>query len=94
MDTIIETVKLYDVKNLLTDARKGTVDISEQEYKKLILRFATDLATTRLQKLARVVTESTLREGPINEVTQAAHLSIPIKNFYSVEDALSWLTLH
>lgn len=91
LDTVIETVRLYDVKYLLTDTRKSAIDIPEFEYKEIILKFAKDLATTRLYKVARVVTESTLRKVPIHEVTQQAHLSIPIQNFYSTEDALAWL---
>lgn len=92
LNTVIETVRRYDVKYLLTDTRKGTVDIPEHQYREIIVKFARDLATTRLQKIARVVTESTRREGLIHEVTNQAHLSIPIHNFYSMEDALSWLS--
>ena len=92
LDTVVETVKLYDVKYLLADTRKGVVDISEPEYKEIILKFAMGLAATRIQKIARVVTESTLREGPIHEVTHHARLSIPVRNFYSINDALGWLT--
>lgn len=92
LDIIIETVRQYDVKCLLTDTRKSTIDIPEPKYKEIILKFAQDLTTTRLRKVARVVTESTLREGPIHEVAHQAHLSIPIHNFYSMEDALGWLS--
>jgi 6-pyruvoyl-tetrahydropterin synthase len=92
LDIIIETVKQYDVKYLLTDTRKSTVDITTSQYKEIILKFAKDLATTRLQKVARVVTESTLREKSISEVKQEAHLTVPIRNFGKLEEALQWLT--
>ncbi|WP_162056434.1 hypothetical protein [Pontibacter pamirensis] len=92
LDKVVEVIKLYDVKYLLADTRKGVVDISEPEYKEIILKFARGLAETRLRKIARVVTGSTLREGPIHEVTKQAHLLIPMRNFYSTEDALGWLT--
>ena len=92
LNVVVETVKYYDVKYLLTDVRKGIVDIPEPQYKEMILKFAKGLAATRLQKLARVVTESTLREEPIREVRQKAQLAVPFKNFNSVEEAVDWLT--
>ncbi|PRY15532.1 hypothetical protein CLV24_102153 [Pontibacter ummariensis] len=91
LDIIVETVKLYDVKYLLTDTRNGIIDIPEAKYKALILSFAKSLATTRLKKLARVVTASTLREKPINEVRREAQLAVPIKSFDNAEEALAWL---
>lgn len=91
LDVIVETVKFYDVKYLLTDVRKGIVEIPELQYKEVILKFAKGLATTRLQKLARVITASTLREKPVEEVRQEAQLTIPFKNFYNVEEAFKWL---
>lgn len=94
LDAIVETVKYYDVKYLLTDTRKGIVEIPEPRYKELILKFAKDLAATRLQKIARVVTESTLREKPINEIRHEAQLAVPIKSFFNVEEAFRWLTSH
>ena len=92
LDTVVESVKLYDVKYLLIDARKGVIDVPEPEYKALMLKFARELAATHLQKLARVVTAGSQRERQIDEVTQEIHLSMPMRNFYSVEAALGWLT--
>ena len=92
LDVVIETLKFYDVKYLLTDTRNGIIDIPAPRYKEIILKFAKDLSTTRLQKLARVVTEKTVREKPLNEVKQEAQLSTQIKSFLNVEEALDWLT--
>ena len=91
LNIIVETVRQYDVKYLLTDTRKSTVDIPKSEYKEIILKFAKDLATTRLRKIARVVTDSTRRLKPIREVRQEAQLEVAIEDFYSLEEALDWL---
>lgn len=93
LNIIVETVRQYDVKYLLTDTRKSTVDIPQPEYKEIILRFARDLTTTRLRRLARVVTDSTRRLKPIREVRQEAQLEVELRDFYSVEEALDWLAL-
>lgn len=90
LDIVVETVKGYDVKYLLTDTRNRMVGVPDSRYKEIILKFAKDLAATRLQKLARIVTESSLREKPIREARQEALLTIPMRNFYSMEEALSW----
>lgn len=93
INIIVETVRQYDVKYLLTGTRKSTVDIPKSEYKEIILKFARDLTTTRLRKLARVVTDSTRRLNPISirEVRQEAQLKVAIEEFYSIEEALGWL---
>lgn len=93
LDIVVETLRLYDVKYLLTDTRNRMMNVPDSRYKDIILKFAKDLTATRLQKLARVVTESTVREKPINEVKREANLSIPMQNFYTVEEAFNWLTL-
>lgn len=92
LDIIVEAVRLYDVKRLLIDNRKSTVDIPESEYKEAILRFAKDLALTRLRKIARVVPESALGERLIRGVRQEAHLDVEAENFATIDEALGWLT--
>ncbi|WP_347158985.1 hypothetical protein [Pontibacter chitinilyticus] len=92
MDAVIETIRHYDVKYLLTDTRNRMISIPDAVYKEMMLKFTRDLAATRLQRMARVVTESSRREKPISEVRQEANLGIPMQHFYSVEEALDWLT--
>ncbi|MFD3001358.1 hypothetical protein ACFS7Z_13370 [Pontibacter toksunensis] len=92
LSVVIETVRTYDIKYLVTDTRNRMVQVPDSRYKAIILQFAKDLVGTRLQKLARVVTESTAREKPISEVRQETNLTIPMRNFGSVEEAMDWLT--
>lgn len=92
LDIIVETVRLYDVKRLLIDNRKSTVDIPESEYREVVLRFAKDLALTRLRKIARVVPDSALGERLIRGIRQEAHLDVEAENFAAVGEALGWLT--
>ena len=90
LEIVIETVRCYDIKYLLTDTRGRMVEVPDARYKAIILKFSKDLAATRLRKLARVVTESTRRDRPIQEVRQEAGLTVPMRNFESVAQALSW----
>lgn len=91
LDIVVQTARRYDVKYLLTDTRRGVVDVPEQRYRELILGFARNLSTTRVRKLARVVTRETLRESAISQVTQQTGLAVPIRSFYSTEEAMDWL---
>jgi hypothetical protein len=90
LDSVIETIKNYDIKYLLTDTRKGIVEMSDDKYKKLALNFAVNLKSTRLKKLARIVNTNTLREQTVKDVSQQAQLTIPIKNFDKKDLALDW----
>ena len=92
LDIVLETVRHYDIKYLVTDTRNRMVGVPDPKYKEIILKFAKDLAQTRIQKLARIITASTAREKPINEVRQEANLTTPMKNFYSMEEALDWFS--
>ncbi|MCC9167273.1 hypothetical protein [Pontibacter harenae] len=91
LDTIVSTIRYYDIKSLLTDTRKGIIGITSQQYLEIIFKFAQDLAKTRIEKLARVVTEETLRAQQISEVSQKANLTVPIRNFSDFDEAVAWL---
>ena len=90
-DVIVDTVKHYDVKKLVIDSSKATIDTSDQEHRAVIIKFARDLMRTRLQKLARVGTQDTLREKNVHEATQNAAFSIPFQNFSDKAAAVAWL---
>lgn len=76
LDIVLDTLRCYDVKYLLTDTRGRMVDVPDTQYKEIILNFAKGLATTRLRKLARVVTESSLREEPEVLITNGRKIAV------------------
>lgn len=92
LDVVAQAARLYDVRYLLADTRRGIVTVPEQRYRELLLRFAGSLAATRVLKLARVVTAETLREDATRQAMREAALSVPVKSFHSTEEALRWLT--
>ena len=91
--TLCESIRNYDVKNLLIDVSKSTINLAAAEYKLLMVQFVHDLmTTTRLQKMARIMTSDTEREKNINEIKDETDFSFQYKLFTNREDALSWLT--
>lgn len=92
LERVLETARLYGVRYLLADIRKGAVGVPEPRYKNIILQFIRGLAETRVEKFARVVGPETLREELISKVTREARLTVPVRSFYSKKEALGWLT--
>ncbi|WP_181306849.1 hypothetical protein [Rufibacter sp. XAAS-G3-1] len=92
---LVETIRNYDVKKLLVDGRKATINISDEENSLLMLKIAQELDATRLQKVARIESSDLKRE------TQAAENRIKIQhilgvhfemvNFSDRTLALAWL---
>lgn len=91
MDCVVEAVRLYDVKHLLIDARNTVVDVADSLYAEIVGAFVQDLMQTRLQKIARLATQSGLREKQLYDVRTATKISIAFKNFQQTEEALEWL---
>ena len=88
---IVEHVRNYDVKNLLVDARKTEVEVTEESYASMLAEFSRDLMETRLQKLARIVTASTVRENVVRSVYDQQKLSIEFKSFTELAPAVEWV---
>jgi hypothetical protein len=92
---IVENVRNYDIKNLLLDSSKSTVDLEDEAYKAISIQFAKDLFSTRLQRIARVSTTDASREEKAAKLTtelkQELKLPMQFKNFTSQAEAMQWL---
>jgi hypothetical protein len=93
LDTIIETIVMYDIKCLLVDARRSIIRVTDSLYIEAIFKFAIDLERTHLKKFARVITQAMLKEQPVRNMVQKAYISVAIQNFDNIEDAWNWLTV-
>lgn len=89
---IVDTVKHYDVKRLVIDSSKAVIDTSDREHREVMVKFARDLMGTRLQKLARVGTQDTLRETSVSKAKEDAAFSIAFQNFSDKAAAVAWLS--
>ena len=92
LTTVLDTINTYKVKNLLSDNRKGKIEIPPQIYKDIAHRFAVELENSSLKKIARIIIEDNLRAQSVKEVSQRANLTLLIKSFYTVKDGFDWLT--
>ncbi|WP_205503784.1 hypothetical protein [Rufibacter psychrotolerans] len=88
---IVEHARNYDIKKLLFDARETQVDVQEDVFAPLISKFVQDLAATRVQKVARVVSSSVFREHLVSKVFNSNYLPIQFESFSEVEPAIEWL---
>lgn len=91
LDKVLNTVKYYDISYLLIDARNTVDAIKEVDYMDGAIKFLEDLSTTRIKKVARLVTNSVVRERQIKEISSRTHLALEFQTFANMEVALSWL---
>lgn len=90
LDNIIECVRHYDINYLMLDARSPVISITGEDYDKIALKFGNDLMKTRLKKLARLSTFDSDRESQVEILKEETDLSVEIKSFSSVDEALNW----
>ncbi|WP_207430901.1 hypothetical protein [Sabulibacter ruber] len=88
---IVEHARNYDIKKLLFDARETQVDIQEDVFAPVIAHFVQSLASTRVQKIARVISSSIFREHVVRKVFNNNELRIQFQSFTETEPALEWL---
>jgi hypothetical protein len=91
LDEIVDTVKHYDIKRILTDSRKSAITLPDAEYAGIVNQWAINLTTTRLQKFARLTTNNPNREKIANNAAALVVGTIQFMNFENAEAALEWL---
>ncbi|WP_347158848.1 hypothetical protein [Pontibacter chitinilyticus] len=95
LQKLIDTLKHYDIKKLLIDARSRVVELPEEEYADLMLDFSRNLLSTRLMKVARLQTLDMSREKKVERATakveKQVQIDIPYKSFADEVSALAWL---
>jgi hypothetical protein len=92
---LVEAIKSYDVKKLLLDASRTVVSVSEEENREVTIKLASELAKTRLEKVARVQPVDPMHEtraqANINRIKQAGLLPYQLQTFSTREEAIKWL---
>ncbi|MCJ8163318.1 hypothetical protein MKJ04_00580 [Pontibacter sp. E15-1] len=92
---IVENITNYDIKHLLLDSSNSIVDVEEQAYRAISMKFAMDLMGTRLKKIARVGTADAVREEKAAklsaELTQELNPTMVSQSFSSQAEAMAWL---
>lgn len=88
---IVEHVKNFYIRNMLLDVRDAKVFINEKAYASMISNFSRALLDSHLQKMARVVDESSLRESIVHDIFIDKTLSLVARSFTEVVPALEWL---
>lgn len=89
---VVEAVKSYDVKRILTDTRQSQVTVPMEAYGAVVNQLALQLATTRLQKFAKLQTSNPDREAVSENAAALVIGSIEYHAFETTEEAMAWLT--
>ncbi|MDQ3290557.1 MAG: hypothetical protein M3Q05_04635 [Bacteroidota bacterium] len=97
LNLIVDNIRNYHIKNLLLDSSKSIIEVEDEVYKNITLRFGMDLMNTNLKKLARVGTIDKKREERSaklsGEISQELQLPIEFKNFSNRVEAMEWLEI-
>lgn len=92
---MVNAIINYDVKKLLLDASKTSIEASKEENTAVTMQLAADLYKTRLQKVARIqptnVQRETIAQENINQIKQSGLLPYQLRTFTNKPDAIAWL---
>lgn len=95
MALLVDKVRSYDIKKLLIDAREDVVGITDEEYVDINVKFANNLASTRLERVARLGTTNINRENFVKSLVDDVQLlpqtKLVYKEFNDESNALEWL---
>ncbi|MCC9168804.1 hypothetical protein [Pontibacter harenae] len=95
IDILVDTVKHYDVKRVLLDSSRTSIEVNREESRMIAVYLATGMATTRVQKVARLQSPSAFvehtAEANIDYITQTQSLPYQLQNFTTKEMAIGWL---
>lgn len=89
---VVDAVRNYDIKRILTNTRQSSVTIPMEEYAKVINQLALELATTRLQKFARLQSPDPKRNTIASNAAALVVGAITYRSFDNVDEAVAWLT--
>lgn len=89
---LVETVKNYDVKRILADTRRSQITIPMDAYSHIINEMTLQLATTRLQKFAKIHTHNPDREAVSDYAASLVVGTIQYRTFDTIAEAMAWLT--
>jgi hypothetical protein len=90
---LIKNIKHYDIKKLLLDTSRATVNVDMVQYQAFLEDFGRKLAATRLQKVARIGSSDPVREKLVHDAREVTQISggLVFKVFKNKAEALNWL---
>lgn len=93
---LIQNINNYHITKLLLDSRGSRSNVPDEEYKPLALQLIMGLASTRIQKIARLISNDPARETRAKnysqEVQTKMHFNFKSQEFEDQESAMTWLT--
>ncbi|RDV11460.1 hypothetical protein DXT99_24685 [Pontibacter diazotrophicus] len=95
IDTLLDTMKHYDVKRLLLDSTRTIISVDDEQRREIATYLAAGMTMTRVQKVARVqsasASEETTAQNNIRHIQKALTLPFELQNFINKTLAVEWL---
>ena len=95
-NSLVATIRHYDIKYLLVDARSHSVtEVTDEEYRQAVQKLSQDFGTTRLQKIARIQSYNLTHENQAQKLNAEVEKMMPpalaFRNFEKPTEASTWL---
>lgn len=95
IDVMVDIIKSYDIKKLMLDSSRTAIAVSDEESREVATYLAKGIATTRVQKVARLQSPTqeveTVAQNNIKSLEQTQLLPFQLQNFSDRTDAITWL---
>lgn len=92
---LIDTINHYHITKLLIDSSGNSGEVDNQDYQALALKLSRDLAATRLEKVARIISADKVRESRTQAYAQEIKAVVSFKlvsqEFEEKASAIAWL---
>ncbi|TPE41047.1 hypothetical protein [Pontibacter mangrovi] len=93
---MVQVIKNYDVKRVLLDSTRTHVSVSDEESREVATFLATELAKTRVERVARLKSASDrvekLAVANMGVIKLSGSIPFLLENFTTKEEAMAWLT--
>jgi hypothetical protein len=93
VNTLVENIKNYNIRNLLVDARDTKPLTSYHDADRVVEAFTVGLSHSRLEKLARIESPNYQRENMLKQLTADLNTRFTYRTmfFKDLESAFAWL---
>jgi hypothetical protein len=93
VNTLVENIRNYNIRNLLVDARDTKLLTSYQDADRVVEALTTGLAQSRLEKLARIESGIFQRENTLRQLSADLNARFHFRTMFFKDfgSAMSWL---
>ena len=91
LQVLVNYIRKYNIENLLLNESENVFLPHKAEYKLIVTQFKRALQSTRIKRVARVMTSQIEREEAIKNLIKILEPEVVLRNFNTRTAAIAWL---